>query len=79
VAAPLVEHVVDASGAGDAFVGALAMMLAGRESLDRSIRVAVAAGSFVVSRVGVQSSYPMRGDVVPATAALAEHQITVQN
>jgi ribokinase len=79
VAAPLVEHVVDASGAGDAFVGALAMMLAGRESLDRSLRVAVAAGSFVVSRVGVQSSYPMRGDVVPTTAALAEHQIAVQN
>jgi ribokinase len=77
--APVVDDVIDASGAGDAFVGALAMMLATGESLVRAVEIAVASGSFVVRRAGVQSSYPMRADVIPAAATLAEHEISLQN
>jgi ribokinase len=79
IMAPVVDDVIDPSGAGDAFVGALAMMLATGESLVRAVEIAVASGSFVVRRAGVQSSYPMRADVIPAAATLAEHEISLQN
>ncbi|MCU1525237.1 MAG: hypothetical protein JWO18_2131, partial [Microbacteriaceae bacterium] len=56
-----------------------AMMLATGESLVQAVEIAVASGSFVVRRAGVQSSYPMRADVIPTAATLAEHEISLQN
>ncbi len=71
--------VLDASGAGDAFVGVLAAALAVQPALDKAVETAVAAGAFVVARLGVQPSYPMRSDLLRATAALAEHKVAVKD
>jgi ribokinase len=57
VPAPMVTDVLDTTGAGDAFVGALAAQIAGGESLKRAVEVGVLAGSFAVRRPGAQSSY----------------------
>jgi ribokinase len=58
--------VVDTTGAGDGFVGALAAALAaGRDLLD-AVRLGVAVGSFAVGRPGAQASYPTVGDLPAA-------------
>jgi ribokinase len=62
--APPVEAVVDTTGAGDAFVGVLATFLAEGATLERAVSLGVRAGSFSVERLGAQSSYPMRDDIV---------------
>ncbi|MET0843630.1 MAG: ribokinase [Mycetocola sp.] len=69
VPAPPVSAVVDTTGAGDAFVGALAATLAEGASLEAAVGVGVRAGSFAVERFGAQSSYPMRQDLDSAPAA----------
>jgi ribokinase len=74
-----VTVVVDPSGAGDAFVGALAAMLAMGEPLSAAVAIAVAAGAFVVGRAGVQSSFPMRADLLPASAAFPDDEIAVED
>jgi ribokinase len=67
VRAPTVE-VVDATGAGDAFAGALAWALhRGRSPLDAA-RLAVAASTCAVGAYGSQESYPSP----EALAAMAE-------
>ncbi|MGO4474430.1 ribokinase [Arthrobacter sp. M-10] len=58
VSAPAVGPVIDSTGAGDAFVGALAACLAVGRPLSESVQLGVAAGSFSVMRLGAQSSYP---------------------
>lgn len=58
ISAPVVKSVVDSTGAGDAFVGALASCLAESGSLSEAVRLGVAAGSFSVMKIGAQSSYP---------------------
>ncbi len=63
VSAPDVGAVVDTTGAGDAFVGALAAELAAGSTLGDAVRVGVHAGSYAVQRFGAQSSYPMRSDL----------------
>jgi ribokinase len=65
VPAEFVDHVVDTTGAGDAFVGALASRLAKGAPLPAAVEVGVRAGSFAVTRPGAQSSYPMAADVLP--------------
>ncbi|HBX81694.1 MAG: ribokinase [Micropruina sp.] len=70
-AAPLVHlpaphvHVVDSTGAGDAFVGALAQRLADGESLVAASRFAARVGAFACTRRGAQPSYPTADDVLP--------------
>ncbi len=54
---------VDATGAGDAFVGALAVALCEGETLPRAIRLGCVAGALAVTRVGAQSSLPSREEV----------------
>jgi ribokinase len=66
VAAPPVDAVVDSTGAGDAFVGALAAEVAAGSSLAQATETGVLAGTFAVGRFGAQSSYPMRSDIDPA-------------
>ncbi len=61
--APAVAAVVDTTGAGDAFVGALAARLAAGFGLADAVEVAVAAGSFAVGALGAQASYPGPADL----------------
>ena len=56
-------EVVDTSGAGDAFSGAMAVALAeGRDMLTGAL-MAVAASEIAVGRYGAQPSYPTRGQL----------------
>jgi ribokinase len=57
VPAPKVE-VVDTTGAGDAFVGALATRLARGASLREAAAYAVRAGAAAVTREGAQGALP---------------------
>lgn len=54
---------VDTTGAGDAFVGALALGLARLSSLEEATAVAVSAGTYAVQSAGAQPSYPTRADL----------------
>lgn len=67
VASPKVAA-VDSSGAGDAFVGALAAGLAAGASLLEAAQDAVRVGAFSVTGVGTQASYPTLEDELPAAA-----------
>ena len=57
LAAPKVE-VVDTTGAGDAFVGALAAKLASDASLEDAVAYAVRAGAAAVTKEGAQGALP---------------------
>ncbi len=57
VLAPKAE-VVDTTGAGDAFVGALAFRLARGDSLEEAVAYAVRAGAAAVTREGAQGALP---------------------
>lgn len=63
IPAPEGASVVDTTGAGDAFVGALASRLALGDSLEEAVRVGVQAGTFAVQSPGAQSSYPTLADL----------------
>lgn len=54
---------VDTTGAGDAFVGAVAGELAAGMSLEGAVRFATAVSAVSVQRVGAQSSYANRNEV----------------
>lgn len=54
---------VDTTGAGDAFVGAVAGELAAGRSLADAVRFATAVSAVSVQRVGAQSSYANRDEV----------------
>ncbi len=64
VPAPVVQA-VDATGAGDAFVGALASRLAAGDPLLGAARLAVRVGAFSVRGEGTQASYPSADDELP--------------
>jgi ribokinase len=57
VSSPEVE-VVDTTGAGDAFTGALAVQLARDESLGDAVAYAVRAGAAAVTKEGAQGALP---------------------
>ncbi|MHB1065252.1 MAG: ribokinase [Georgenia sp.] len=56
---------VDTTGAGDAFVGALAVELAAGASLAGAVTFATAVAAVTVSRRGAQAAYPRRAEVAP--------------
>lgn len=60
--APKVEA-VDTTGAGDAFVGALAARLASGDGLEEAVPYAVLAGAVAVTREGAQGSLPVPDEV----------------
>jgi ribokinase len=62
IAAPDV-NVVDTTGAGDAFVGALAAGLDGGAAIADALRLAVAAGSLACTMQGAQSALPDRARI----------------
>lgn len=66
LAAALSVDVLDTTGAGDAFVGALVAQLAGGASVGRALPVACAAGSLATRRAGATPSLPSRADVLSA-------------
>lgn len=69
VPAPQV-HAVDTTGAGDAFLGALAVRLQAGETLHEAVRFAVRVGSFAVRGSGAQPSYPSLDDDLPDAALI---------
>lgn len=54
---------LDASGAGDAFIGSLAVFLIEGLSLREAARQANAAAALSVTRPGTQASFPTRGEI----------------
>ena len=56
-------EIVDTTGAGDAFVGALAAKFAGGATLEDAIPYAVLAGAVAVTREGAQGSLPTSDEV----------------
>ncbi len=67
VSAPEVADVVDTTGAGDAFVGALAYRLREGDGVAASARFAVRAASISVTRPGTIRAFATLDDVrVPA-------------
>ena len=62
VSAPRIE-IVDTTGAGDAFVGALAAALDDGASLAEAMRMAVTAGSLACTAAGAQAALPTRAAI----------------
>jgi ribokinase len=62
VPSPRVE-VVDTTGAGDAFTGALCLRLARGDDLATAARLAARVGAAAVRRAGAQSSFPTLNDL----------------
>jgi ribokinase len=58
-----VAEAVDSTGAGDAFIGAIAAMFIEGRELESAVRVGVEVGALAVARVGAQASYPLREEV----------------
>lgn len=61
---------VDTVGAGDTFVGALAVELANGASLVEAMKMATAAGAIATTRFGAQPSIPTRDEVLAARERL---------
>jgi ribokinase len=56
-------RVVDKTGAGDAFAGALAVALLERRAPREALRFAVLASTYAVTRYGSQAAYPRRAEL----------------
>jgi ribokinase len=63
VVPPLDVEVVDKTGAGDAFAGALGVALLERQELLQAVKFAVATSSLAVTAYGSQAAYPDRGQL----------------
>jgi ribokinase len=71
---PTPVKVVDTTGAGDVFAGALAVALLERRSLLDAVRFAVAAAHVSVTRYGAQASYPGRTELEEMLAQLPPNE-----
>jgi ribokinase len=60
-------HAVDTVGAGDTFVGALAVALAAGVPAPDAVRAAAAAGAAAVTRLGAQTAMPGPADILTVT------------
>lgn len=76
---PKVDKVLDTTGAGDCFIGALAYYLSrgivGGGSLTEAIRRACVVASMSVSRLGTQSSFPTLAEIAAATGGAADMEL----
>jgi ribokinase len=68
--APLPVRAVDATAAGDAFTGSLAVELARGKSLREAAQFANEVAAFSVTRMGAQPSMPTREEVADFVASL---------
>ncbi|MDR6212885.1 ribokinase [Paracidovorax wautersii] len=59
----LVVQAVDTTAAGDTFLGALAVALAQRHTLDEAVREGIRSSALCVTRRGAQPSIPTRAEV----------------
>ncbi|MEZ5232186.1 MAG: PfkB family carbohydrate kinase [Acidimicrobiales bacterium] len=66
VAAPAATEVVDTTGAGDTFNGALAARLAAGDRLEDAVRYGVVAASLSVGRLGARSAMPAAPEIAAA-------------
>jgi len=64
-------HAVDTTGAGDAFVGALAAACAAGDDLESAVDFAQRAAAFSVERHGAQAAMPRRNELPPRRASRA--------
>lgn len=64
-------HVVDSTGAGDAFSGALAAFLDQGRPLPEALQLSCVAGSLACLKMGAMSSYPGRDEVLAQWANAA--------
>jgi ribokinase len=64
-----IVEAVDATGAGDCFVGAVAAQLAGQKSIREALAYANSAGSICVQRMGAAPSMPTAAEVEAVIAA----------
>ncbi|MBF2046771.1 MAG: ribokinase [Elainella sp. C42_A2020_010] len=71
--APVPVPVVDSTGAGDAFAGALAVAVREGQSLPDAARFATAASHLTVTRYGSQPAYPSRTEIDSMLERLADH------
>src|SRR5690606_21974252 len=55
--------VIDTTGAGDAFVGALAAALNCGENIENAVRQGVIAGSLACTKIGAQASLPDQAQI----------------
>jgi ribokinase len=61
--AAVAVQAVDPTGAGDAFIGGLAVFLAEGDSLNRAVQRANAVAALSVTRLGAQMAFPSREEV----------------
>ncbi len=69
---PVPVRVVDSTGAGDAFAGALAVALLEDQASEAAVLFATAASHLAVTRYGSQESYPTRAEIDAFVPRLAE-------
>ena len=70
---------IDSTGAGDIFNGALAAFLAEGKPLNQSVTMAMAAASISVTRLGAQSSAPMRAEIERLIASRSASKTEAMN
>ena len=72
---------VDSTGAGDVFSGSLAAFLAEGMPMDEAVKMAIAAASISVTRMGAQMSAPVRSEIEDFTtlAHLEQQRVEVQS
>jgi ribokinase len=70
--------VTDSTGAGDAFIGALATALVGGAPMGEALRRGAAAGALACRRAGAVPSLPRRGDIEALLAGATEGQAPLQ-
>jgi len=63
IPATVVEKVVDTTGAGDSFLGALSYALANDYSIQNAIKLATHIAGWSVQYTGTQTSFPSHTDV----------------
>jgi ribokinase len=68
---PVHVHAVDPTGAGDEFIGALAVSLAEGRALVDAVHRAVAAAALSVTHIGTQVAFPLAADVDQMLAELS--------